>query len=196
VVHDQDYIYSTEDIRFMIAEAHASGLKLAAHCWTHAGAHNAAEAGVDSIEHGFRMTDEDLQLAKKNNVTLVGTEFTEKLTGTEEHKIWVDRLKRAYKIGVNMAFGTDVIDALPGETRGTLAIDYIQSWMDAGVPAVDTLRAMTVNAARLLGVDKERGFLKPGMAADIIATAENPAENIQTLKKVSFVMKDDAIIKQ
>jgi imidazolonepropionase-like amidohydrolase len=196
VVDDQDYIYSTEDIRFMIVEAHAAGVKLAAHCWTHAGAHNAAEAGVDSIEHGFRMTDEDLQLAKKNNVTLVGTEFTEKLTGTEQHKTWVDRLKRAHKIGVNMAFGTDVIDALPGETRGTLAIDYIQSWMDAGVPAVDTLRAMTVNAARLLGVDKERGFLKPGMAADIVATPENPVENIQTLKKMSFVMKDGAIIKQ
>jgi imidazolonepropionase-like amidohydrolase len=196
VVDDQDYIYSTEDIRFMIAEAHAAGVKLAAHCWTHAGAHNAAEAGVDSIEHGFRMTDEDLQLAKKNNVTLVGTEFTEKLTGAEQHRIWVDRLKRAHKIGVNMAFGTDVIDALPGETRGTLAVDYIQSWIEAGVPAADTLRAMTVNAARLLGVDKERGFLKPGMAADIIATPENPAENIQTLKKVSFVMKDGMIIKQ
>src|SRR6266851_2263311 len=196
VVDDQDYIYSTEDIRFMIAEAHAAGVKLAAHCWTRAGAHNAAEAGVDSIEHGFRMTDEDLQLAKKNNVTLVGTEFTEKLTDTEEHKIWVDRLKRAHKIGVNMAFGTDVIDALPGETRGTLAVDYIQSWMDAGVPAADTLRAMTVNAARLLGVDKERGFLKPGMAADIIATPENPVEDIRTLKRVSFVMKDGAVIKQ
>ena len=196
VVDDQDYIYSTEDIRFMIAEAHAAGVKLAAHCWTHAGAHNAAEAGVDSIEHGFRMTDEDLQLAKKNNVTLVGTEFTEKLTGTEEHKIWVDRLKRAHKIGVNMAFGTDVIDALPGETRGTLAVDYIQSWIEAGVPAADTLRAMTVNAARLLGVDKERGFLKPGMAADIIATAENPIEDIRTLKRVSFVMKEGAVIKQ
>ena len=196
VVDDQDYIYSTEDIRFMIAEAHAAGVKLAAHCWTHAGAHNAAEAGVDSIEHGFRMTDEDLQLAKKNNVTLVGTEFTEKLTGTEEHKIWVDRLKRAHKIGVNMAFGTDVIDALPGETRGTLAVDYIQSWMEAGIPAADTLRAMTVNAARLLGVDKERGFLKPGMAADIIATPENPIEDIRTLKRVSFVMKEGAVIKQ
>jgi len=196
VVDDQAYIYSTEDIRFMIAEAHAAGLKLAAHCWTHAGAHNAAEAGVDSIEHGFRMTDEDLQLAKKNNVTLVGTEFTEKLTSSEQHKIWVDRLNRAYQIGVNMAFGTDVIDALPGETRGTLAVDYIQSWIEAGVPAADTLRAMTVNAARLLGVDKERGFLKPGMAADIIATPENPIEDIRTLKRVSFVMKDGTIIKQ
>ncbi|PYU08497.1 MAG: amidohydrolase, partial [Acidobacteria bacterium] len=47
-----------------------------------------------------------------------------------------------------------------------------------------------------LGVDKERGFLKPGMAADIIATPENPLENIQTLKKVSFVMKDGAIVKE
>jgi imidazolonepropionase-like amidohydrolase len=75
-------------------------------------------------------------------------------------------------------------------------MDYIQSWVEAGVPATDTLRAMTVNAARLLGVDNERGFLKPGMAADIIATSENPAENIQALRKVSFVMKNGTIIKQ
>ncbi len=196
VVDDQQYIYSVDDIRFMVEEAHAVGVKLAAHCWTHVGAHNAAEAGVDSIEHGYKMTDEDLQLAKKNNVTLVGTEFTEKMSDPEDHKIWVDRLRRAYKIGVNMAFGTDVDLAMPGETRGTLAIDYIQSWIEAGVPATDTLRAMTVNAARLLAVDKERGFLKPGMAADIIATPENPLENIQTLRKVSFVMKDGTIIKQ
>ncbi len=129
VVDDQPYIYSVDDIRFMVEEAHAAGVKLAAHCWTHAGAHNAAEAGVDSIEHGYKMTDEDLQLAKKNNVMLVGTEFTEKMSDAEDHKIWVDRLRRAYKIGVNMAFGTDVDLAVPGETRGTLAIDYIQSWV-------------------------------------------------------------------
>ena len=196
VVDDQRYIYSVDDIKFMVAEVHAMGMKLAAHCWTHAGAHNAAEAGVDSIEHGFMMTNEDLELAKKNNVTLVGTEFTEKTSNADEHKIWVDRLKRAYKIGVNMAFGTDVDVQLPGETRGTLTIDYITSWVEAGVPAADTLRAMTVNAARLLGVDKQRGFLKPGFQADIIATPENPEDNIQTLRKVSFVMKDGAIVKQ
>jgi imidazolonepropionase-like amidohydrolase len=200
VVDDQQYIYSTDDIRYIIAEAHASGLKVAAHCWTRAGAHNAAEAGVDSIEHGYRMTDEELQLAKQNNVTLVGTEFTEKITqalgSPWDHKTWVDRLRRAYKLGVNMAFGTDVDVELPGETRGTLAIDYLSSWAEAGVPAADTLRAMTTNAAKLLGVEKERGSLKPGMAADIIATPENPLDNIQTLRKVSFVMKDGAIVRQ
>ena len=196
VVDDQRYIYSVDDLKFMVAEVHAMGMKIAAHCWTHQGAHNAAEAGVDSIEHGFKMTNEDLELAKRNNVTLVGTEFTVKTSNAEEHALWVDRLKRAYKIGVNMAFGTDVDVQLPGETRGTLTIDYITSWKEAGVPAAETLRAMTVNAARLIGVDKERGFLKPGFHADIIATAENPIDNIDTLRSVQFVMKDGYIVKQ
>jgi imidazolonepropionase-like amidohydrolase len=55
---------------------------------------------------------------------------------------------------------------------------------------------MTANAARLLGVDKNRGFLSPGMAADIIAVPDNPLENLKTLKNVIFVMKDGAVIKK
>lgn len=199
VVDDQKYIYSTDDIRFMVAEAHRDGLKLAAHCWTEAGAHNAAEAGVDSIEHGQMMTNEDLQLAKKNHVVLVGTDFTKSAAQEEGfpelHSVFVDRLKRAYQIGVTMAFGTDVIVSVPGETRGTLAAEYVDSWVEAGVPAKDTLQAMTINAARLLGVDQERGQIKPGMAADIIAMPENPLDNIQAVRKVSFVMKDGSVFK-
>jgi len=199
VVDDQKYIYSVDDIRFMVAEAHRDGLKLAAHCWTEAGAHNAAEAGVDSIEHGQMMTNEDLQLAKKNHVVLVGTDFTESAAEEEGfpelHAVFVDRLKRAYQIGVTMAFGTDVIVAVPGETRGTLAAEYVDSWVEAGVPAKDTLQAMTINAARLLGIDRERGEIKPGLAADIVAMPENPLDNIQAVRKVSFVMKDGSVFK-
>ncbi|MBZ5697746.1 MAG: amidohydrolase family protein [Acidobacteriia bacterium] len=199
VVDDQKYIYSADDIRFMVEEAHRDGLKLAAHCWTHPGAHNAAEAGVDSIEHGEMMTNDDLQLAKKNHVVLVGTDFTESAAQEEGfpelHAVFVDRLKRAYQIGVTIAFGTDVIVAVPGETRGTLAAEYVDSWVEAHVPAKDTLQAMTINAARLLGVDRERGAIKPGLAADIIAMPENPLENIQAVRKVSFVMKDGSVFK-
>ena len=199
VVDDQKYIYSVDDIRFMVAEAHRDGLKLAAHCWTQAGAHNAAEAGVDSIEHGQMMTNDDLQLAKKNHVVLVGTDFTESAAREagfpDLHAVFVDRLKRAYRIGVTMAFGTDVIVAVPGETRGTLAAEYVDSWMEAGVPAKETLQAMTINAARLLDVDRVRGAIKPGLAADIIAMPENPLENIRAVRKVSFVMKDGSVFK-
>jgi imidazolonepropionase-like amidohydrolase len=199
VVDDQKYIYSVDDIKFMVAEAHRDGVKLAAHCWTEPGAHNAAEAGVDSIEHGEMMTNEDLQLAKKNHVVLVGTDFTESAASTngipELHSMFVDRLKRAYQIGVTMAFGTDSFVYVPGETRGTLAAEYVDSWVEAGVPAKDTLRAMTINAARLLGVDAERGAIKPGLAADIIATPVNPLDDIQAVRKVSFVMKDGNVFK-
>jgi imidazolonepropionase-like amidohydrolase len=195
VVDDQKYIYSVDDIRFMVEEAHRAGLKLAAHCWTRAGAHNAAEAGVDSIEHGQMMTNDDLQLAKKNHVVLVGTDFTE-IASHGLHPVFVDRLKRAYQIGVTMAFGTDVIQTMPGETRGTQAAEYVDSWVEAGVPPKDTLQAMTINAARLLGVDGERGAIKPGLAADIIAMPENPLENIQAVRKVSFVMKDGSVFKR
>jgi imidazolonepropionase-like amidohydrolase len=199
VVDDQPYIYSVDDIRFIVQEAAAAGLKVAAHCWTHQGAHNAAEAGVASIEHGFAMTDDDLELAKKNGVVLVGTEFTrlaeQEVGAPGWHDIMVSRLRRAYRIGVTMAFGTDTMFAYRGETRGTLAMQQIDSWVEAGVSPKDTLKAMIPNAVKLLGVDDVRGAIRAGQAADIIATPENPLDNIQTLKRVQFVMKDGAIIR-
>jgi len=204
VVDDQQYIYSVDDIKYIVAEAGSAGLKVAAHCMTEKGARNAAEGGVASIEHGFRMSDETLQLAKQNNVVLVGTDFTEQAAGylglpppvaKGFHEVFIDRLKRAFKIGVTMAYGTDVFFAVEGQTRGTLAVSFIDSFVEAGVPAKETLRIMTTNAARLLGVDKQRGALKVGQAADIIATPENPLDNIQTLKQVSFVMKNGKVFK-
>jgi imidazolonepropionase-like amidohydrolase len=199
VVDDQPYIYSADDIRFIVQEAAAAGLKVAAHCWTHAGAHNAAEAGVASIEHGFGMTDEDLDLAKKNGVVLVGTEFTrlaEREVGAPGwHATMVDRLRRAYRIGVTMAFGTDTMFAYRDETRGTLAMQQIDSWVEAGVSPKDTLKAMIPNAVKLLGVDGQRGAIRAGLAADIIATPENPLDNIQTLKNVMFVMKNGVVFR-
>jgi imidazolonepropionase-like amidohydrolase len=196
VVDDQRYIYSPEDIKFMVDEAAKSGVKLAAHCWTRQGAHNAALAGVASIEHGFDMTDEDLELAKRNGVVLVGTEWVAINETEKNHAQWIDRLRRAYKIGVTMAYGTDVAQERPGFTRGTEAIAGIDPWVEAAIPPKTILQAMTVNAARLMGVDKDRGQLRTGLAADIIAVPENPLENINTLKKVSFVMKDGTVIKR
>ena len=189
VVDDQRYIYSADDIRFMVAEAAAAGVKLAAHCVTEQGARNAAEAGVASIEHGFEMSDEVLAIAKKNNVVLVGTDFTEKAWLAYEmpaelakrfHDRSVDRLKRAYKIGVTLAFGSDLIFFAEDETRGTWTISQIDSFVEAGIPPSAILLALTTNAAQLLGVEKNRGAIKTGLFADIVATPENPLDNINT----------------
>jgi imidazolonepropionase-like amidohydrolase len=205
VVDDQRYIYSVDDIKYMIAEAASAGLKLAAHCVTEPGARNAAEAGVASIEHGFEMSNETLELAKKNNVVLVNTDFTEKAwlaydlpeaLAKRFHARSVDRLRRAYKIGVTLAFGSDLIFYAPDETRGTWTMSQIESFTEAGIPAKDILRAMIPNAARLLGVENVRGAITPGQFADIIAVPENPLDNISTLKQVNFVMKNGKVFKQ
>ena len=141
------------------------------------------------------MTDEDLEIAKKNNVVLVGTEYLA-LRDAKARPQWIDRLRRAYKIGVTMAYGTDVIDEVERETRGTLSISGIDPWIEAGIPPKVLLQAMTMNAARLLGVEKERGAIHIGMAADIIATEGNPLNDASALKKVVFVMKNGVAIKQ
>ena len=196
VVDDQRYIYSVEDIEFIKAQAAGAGMKLAAHAWTEPGAHNAAAAGVASIEHGFDMTDADLLLAKKNGVALVGTEFLANGDTTAYHRQWVDRLRRAYKTACLLVYGTDAIDFKPGITRGQDAITGIDPWVEAGVPAPAILRAMTTNGTRLLGVDDVRGTLKVGQYADLIATPDNPLTNIQTLKQVSFVMQNGKVVER
>jgi len=205
VVDDQKYIYSVDDIKFIVEEAGRAGLKVAAHCMTEQGARNAALGGVASIEHGFRMSDEALQLAKQHGVVLVGTDFPVRAAealglpsdfARKFHDVFIDRLKRAEKIGVTMACGTDSFAEVEGETRGTMAISYIDSFVEAGIPAKEILKIMTTNAAQLLGVQKQRGAIKQGMFADIIATPESPLDNIQTLKHVSFVMKDGKVLKQ
>jgi imidazolonepropionase-like amidohydrolase len=204
VVDDQRYIYSVDDIKVVVEEARNAGLKVAAHCVTERGARNAAEAGVASIEHGIQMSDAALQLAKRNNVVLVGTEFTVKLAeylglppeaAKEFHANYVDRLKRAYKIGVPMVFGSDAFFDV-AETRGQQALAIIDSFVEAGVASKDLLRYMTTDAARLLGVDNRRGAIKVGLQADIIATQESPLANILTLKQVAFVMKDGKVFKR
>jgi imidazolonepropionase-like amidohydrolase len=204
VVDDQPYVYSVEDLKFLVEEAKQAGLKVAAHCLTERGARNAAEAGVASIEHGLRMSDETLEVAKRNGVVLVGTDFTEKTAGylgagpefaKSFHALFLDRLKRAYRVGVTMAYGTDAFFTVPGETRGTLALMYLDSYTEAGIPAPYVLRMLTTNAALLLGVERERGRIKPGLYADIVATPGDPLKEITELRRIAFVMKDGKVFK-
>jgi imidazolonepropionase-like amidohydrolase len=205
VVDDQQYIYSVDDIKVAIEEAHLAGLKLAAHCWTAAGALNAAKAGVDSIEHGVEITDEALAIAKKNNVVMVPTPFPEidaALGGSpggnkDTNAMWfIDPVKRAYKAGVPLVFGPDVIYTTKEYPRGRGSIDTVEEWKMTGLPALAILQALTTNAAKLLGVEKTRGSLKAGMKADIIAVKDNPLEKIETVKMVVFVMKNGKVYKQ
>jgi len=200
------FYYTVEEIRAASEEAHAAGLVVSVHVMGGEAARNVILGGADSIEHGFYLSDELLELMKEKGTWLLGTEFPqahlEKLdpAGTmgqakEEAAKYIDRLKRAYKIGVKMAFSTDSVSNLPGKNRGDMMLDYLDMWDAAGVPPAATLKAMTTDAAEFLRIGKTRGSIAKGMAADIIATPANPLENIQALRQVSFVMKGGKVVK-
>ncbi len=205
VADEFSYYYSEEEIRAAVTEAHNAGLTVGVHVTGDKAARNVILGGADSIEHGFRLSDALLELMKEKGTVLVGTDFPYKHLAqmgamAREPKTMgeqiLDRLKRAHRIGVKLAFGTDVVLEFPDRNRAELMLDYLDVWQAAGVPPAKILKCMITQPAELFRLQKERGAIQPGLAADIIATQEDPLENIQALRKVHFVMKEGKIIRQ
>ena len=208
VADNNPYHYSIDEFRAAVDEAHRAGIPVAVHVYSGDALDNAIEAGVDSIEHGFDLTDAQLGRMKAKGMFLVGTDFPRKhldIVGTSggilpepavlAPKI-IDRLRRAHRIGVRMAFGSDTVIDMLGRTRADLMFDYLAVWREAGVPPADILKAMTVNAAELLRVDKARGSLREGLSADLVAMPADPLSDIENLRKIDFVMKDGKVVRK
>lgn len=194
------YRYSAEDVRVVVQEAAEGGLKVAAHCDTDLDARNAINGGVASVEHGPGMTEETLLLAKEKGVFLVGTDFPSAIADEQGYgqglfKSFYDRLVRAHKVNALMAYGTDVLLDTKTKTRGQYALDFVENYVKVGYKPAEILRMMTTNSARLMGMEKQRGAIRPDFAADIIATPANPLEDVNALKQVTFVMKDGKVYK-
>ena len=194
----EGYPYSVEQMKFFVSEAASAGLKVACHVQTERGARNAIEAGVWSIEHGRALTDELLEMMKARGIWRVGTDFP--MTPYRGNKAdfdgTVDRLRAAYRIGVKSVFSTDFDYYVPGMTRGDEVIDALITWKAAGIPPKDILKAMTTYGYQVLQVEQQRGPIKAGLAADLIAVSGDPLSDIDTLRNVNFVMKDGKIFKQ
>ncbi|HXY01280.1 MAG TPA: amidohydrolase family protein [Candidatus Limnocylindrales bacterium] len=205
---NSDFHYSENDIRVAVQEAHAAGRPVAVHVYGGPAADNVIRGGADSVEHGFELTDEQLRLMKEKGTFLVGTDFpAAHLAGLNPSndtladanalgKKIIDRLSRANRIGVKMAFGSDTVTEMPGRTRADMVFDYLAVWRAAGVPPAEMLKAMTTNPAELLRINKERGAIAVGLYADIIAMPADPLQDVEALKKVNFVMKNGKVVRQ
>jgi imidazolonepropionase-like amidohydrolase len=204
VADNSNVFYTEEENRAAVEEAHNAGLTISIHVYGGQAATNVINAGPESIEHGFDLSDEQLTRMKEKNIMLVGTDFPEEhflAMGTSPERSAetaaqvIDRLKRAQAIGVTMAFGTDVILDMPDKTRGDMMLEYLDVWRAANIPHADILKAMTTNPAALMAIQDERGAIAVGQFADIIATSENPLNDIHALKGVNFVLKEGVVVK-
>src|SRR3954466_201578 len=198
--------YTLEELRVAAETAHMAGRKIAAHAHGTQGIKNAIEAGIDSIEHASLVDDEGIRMAKEHGTYFVMDIYNDDYILNEAPKFGLtkekydkekalgqlqrDNFAKAVKAGVKMAFGTDAGVYPHGDNAKQFF--YMVKY---GMTPADAIQAATVNAATLIGRDKDVGSIAPGKFADIIAVSGDPLANVRELEHVAFVMKGGEVYK-
>lgn len=209
-------LLSLDELKAVVDEAHRAKIKVAAHATTREGAKRAAEAGVDSIEHGTEASDETFRLMAARGIFLVPTDYTadslrqifaadlaRNPKEREDFEGWLkdyvektpQRFKRALAAKVRIAAGSDMYFIYPGKTRGQATLLMLEVLRAEGLAPVDTIRAATLNAAELLGWQDRIGAIEAGKFADIIAFDGDPLQDATEFQRVRFVMKNGVVFK-
>jgi imidazolonepropionase-like amidohydrolase len=200
--------FTLEEIKAICDTAKDYGMTIAAHAHGDEGMRRAVIGGVTTIEHGTLMSVETMELMKQYGTYYVptitaGKEVVEKakIPGYFPEIIVPKALEigpkiqgtfeKAYKRGVKIAFGTDA-GVFPHGKNGK-EFGYMT---EVGMPAIEAIQSATITNADILGMKSKLGQLQVGFLADIVATDEDPTQNISTMEDVSFVMKDGKIFKK
>jgi imidazolonepropionase-like amidohydrolase len=198
--------YTLDEMKAIVADAHRLGRKVAAHAHGAEGIRWAAEAGVDSIEHGSYIDDAGIAVMKEHGTYLVPTLYlgdwlidNAALTrlpppllakGREVIPAARKNIARAFASGVKVAFGTDAAVYPHGMNAHEFAV-----MVKLGLTPLQAIQAATVNAADLLGWPGKVGSLEPGAWADIVAVDGDPVKDVTTLERAKFVMKGGEVVK-
>lgn len=197
-----------DEVKALVDTAHMYGKKVAVHAHGVDGINMALTAGADSIEHGTMLDDASIKLFKSSGAYYVPTlstvngyierlnkdpnAYPPEVLAKVKWRIDVTgkSLAKAYPAGVKIAFGTDA-----GVSKHGRNADEFELMVKHGMPASAAIHAATINAAALLGVDKDVGTIEAGKTADLIAVSGDPTADITVLKSVGFVMKSGKVFK-
>jgi len=195
------------EIQAVVAAAHDYGFTVAAHAHGAEAIRRAVIGGVDSIEHGTFMDDQDMKLMKQHGTWYVPTIIAGEFVMGKAKEGWyppqvarkalevgpkiMATAGKAYKAGVKIAFGTDAGVYPHGEN----AQEFVYM-VQAGIPPMYAIQAATTHAATLLKHSKDFGSITAGKYADVVAVPGNPLDDISLMKKVDFVMKAGTVYKQ
>jgi imidazolonepropionase-like amidohydrolase len=205
------------ELTAVVEEAHRQHLKVATHAVEITSIQIAIDAGADSIEHGNDATDEQLRQMRDKGIFLDLTPTfydggylklaepvivipaavrAEEASSAARSKQRYDQfVQRVLKSGVKFAMGTDMCWFHPGKTCGEATVATFVNLHKAGVPALDVIRAVTSNAAEMLGWADRIGAIEPGKFADLVAVAADPVADIGELERVRFVMKGGQVVR-
>jgi imidazolonepropionase-like amidohydrolase len=195
--------FTLEEMKAIVDEAHRERHKVASHAMALNGVHNSVEAGVDTIEHGNYIAEEDLKTMAARGVYYVPTifvgEYVAQGRAAEGAPVWVkmlavheDTFRRAMKAGVKIAFGTDA-GGFAWTVNPAKEFGYMVKW---GMTPAQAMRSATQTAAELLGWGDQVGSLEVGKQGDIVAVAGDPLTDVTVLEKVDFVMKGGVVYRR
>ena len=188
--------YTVAEVQAVVEEAHAWGLRVAAHAMGNEGVRRAVLGGVDTVEHGYNITDDTLGLIIERGVYLVPTLRARAFSTTEDgRRTYADQvrsLRRAYAAGARLALGTDTTGGAEMPHGHENAVEF--RLMAETMEPIDALLSGTRVAAQALGLHPHVGNLQPGAAADLVAVRENPLRDLDTLQRVEFVMQGGRVI--
>lgn len=198
--------YTLDEMKMIVSEAHRLGRKVAAHAHGSEAILWATEAGVDSIEHGSYINDEDIAAMKKNGTYLVPTLYLGDWFMENAQQIHVPEflmvkarevipaarknIAHAFASGVKVAFGTDAAVYPHGLNAHEFAV-----MVKLGLTPLQSIQAATTNASDLLGWRDKVGTIEAGKWADVVAVDGDPLSDVTTLQNVKFVMKGGEIYK-
>ncbi|HOX83626.1 MAG TPA: amidohydrolase family protein [Chryseolinea sp.] len=199
--------FTDEELKAIIETAKDYGMHTAAHAHGAEGMKRAVMAGITTIEHGTKMTEEIMNLMIQKGTFFVPTITAGKFVAQQAnvpgyyHPLVVPKaleigpqiqqtFAKAYKRGVKIAFGTDAGVFPHGENAKEFG--YM---VEVGMPAMEAIKSATIVNAGILGMSDKIGTIEKGKLADIVASDENPLQNIKTLEKISFVMKEGVVYK-
>jgi imidazolonepropionase-like amidohydrolase len=200
--------FTEEEIRAVVETAKDYGFRVAAHAHGAEGLKRAVRAGVTSIEHGTYLDDEGIELMKEHGTYYVPTVIAGKWVAEKSEidgffpevvrskaaeigPIIQATFAKAYKAGVKIAFGTDTGVSAHGDNAREF--EYM---VEGGMRPLEAIRAATLEAATLLGIQDTLGTIEAGKQSDIVAVPEDPTDDITAMRRVTFVMKNGVIYKQ
>ena len=196
------YQYNEEELRAAVQEAARLGTHVGVHATGEPGTLYAAEAGTETVDHAFQLSDQTMKLMREKDIPAVPTftiseyfaEHAESPAGAKiEHAMLdyhVQQFKKQLAAGIPFAVGSDV-GPFP---HGTQAHELVLM-AQYGMSPLQVLRADLLNGAKVLMWQGQIGELKAGYFADIIAVSGNPLNDISVVQHVWFVMKGGVVYK-
>ncbi|MGW6196845.1 amidohydrolase family protein [Kribbella sp. NPDC055110] len=193
-------VYDYDQVRAIVTTARKRGVGVMCHSYSEQAIDDAVRAGIKTLEHGVFVGERTMERMARQ-----GTYFTPTMSainglkdspnpilkerGEQFFPVLQAAVRRAFELGVHVVAGTDSFGLNVAPIGGEVRLLH-----EAGLSALNAIRAATTGAARLLGLEQTVGRLARGYAADLILVNESPLENPGTLETPHLVISNGTVV--